>query len=115
MIRTLFIAFVAAFAFAAAGVSAASAAGAVIVHHKVKDYAKWRPFFDADKANQEAAGLTNAHVYHSPTSANDVTIVFDMADLAKAKAFTTSKALKATMGKAGVVGKPTITFLDDTP
>ena len=98
-----------------AGAGVANAADVFVIHHKVADYAKWRPFFDGDKANQQAAGLTNPRVYRSLASANDITIVFDMADAAKAKSFTASKALKATMTKAGVVGKPTFAFLESAP
>lgn len=97
--------------FGAGTVGAAQAAGMMIVHHAVADYAKWRPGFDGDKSNQEAAGLTSPHVYQSVDNPNDITITFDMADAAKAKAFATSKALKATMTKLGVKGKPQISFL----
>ncbi len=108
MLRTLMISLVAAFVSA----GAAQAAGVVIVHHTVKDYAKWLPAFEGDKAGQEAAGLTNPRIYHAEGKPNDVTIVFDMADYAKAKAFAASKALRATMTKAGVTGKPSISFLE---
>ena len=83
-------------AIAVAGlmVGAAQAAGLMVVHHEVANYAMWRPAFDADVPNQLAAGLTNGHVYQSADDPNNVTIIFDMADVAKAKAFATSDALK---------------------
>jgi len=95
--------------------ASASAADMMVVHHTVADYAKWRPAFDADASNQLAAGLTDPHVYQSVGKPNDITITFDMADPTKAKAFGASKALKATMKKAGVVGKPEIFFLTPAP
>lgn len=93
----------------------ASAAGLMIVHHKVAAYAKWRAGFDAHKSVQEASGLTNPHVYQSVANTNEVTIIFDMADADKAKAFVTSKELKATMKKLGVQGKPDISLLNAAP
>jgi hypothetical protein len=93
-------------------IGAAHAGGVMVIQHKVSNYTNWRPAFDADKANQEAAGLTNPHVYQSVDSANEVTITFDMADANKAKAFGSSKALKETMVKAGVVGKPALSYLN---
>ena len=36
--------------------------GEMVGHTKVADYAKWRPIFDADDANRQAAGLTNPRV-----------------------------------------------------
>jgi len=95
--------------------AAAGAADMMIVHHTVADYAKWRPAFDADVPNQVAAGLTDPHVYQSAGKPNTITITFNMADVTKAQAFAASKALKATMKKAGVVGKPEIFFLTPAP
>jgi hypothetical protein len=85
--------------------------GTMMIHHKVADYAKWRVAYDADQANRTAAGLTNCKVLSSMDDANDVLVSCNMADLAKAKAFASSKALADTMTKAGVMGKPDIMFL----
>ena len=116
MIRKLLVAGVVACAFlSSAELSAASAAGLMVIHHKVADYAKWRPIFDGDKANQEAAGLTSPHDYQSVGNPNDITITFDMADAAKAKTFGASKELKAAMAKGGVKGKPEVLLLNAAP
>jgi hypothetical protein len=95
--------------------ASATAADMMVVHHTVANYATWRPAFDADKTNQVAAGLTDPHVYQSVGNPNNITITFDMADPAKAKAFGTSKTLMATMKKAGVVGKPQVSYLVPAP
>ena len=87
------------------------AAGTLVVHHKVEDFAKWLPVFKADKPNQEAAGLTNPRVLQSMDDPNDIVILFDLGDAAKAKAFATSDALKQTMQSAGVIGAPEIMYL----
>jgi len=94
---------------------AANAAGLFIIHHHVADYAKWKPVFDADKSNQEASGLTDAHVYRAADDANDITITFAMADAAKAKAFASAPGLKDKMMKAGVEGKPDFSYLEPAP
>lgn len=85
--------------------------GMMIVHHKVADFAKWLPVFKTDNVNQVAAGLTNPRVMHSTDDANDVVVLFDYADLAKAKAFSSSDTLKKTMQAAGVMGAPEIIYL----
>jgi len=85
--------------------------GTMMIHHKVADYAKWRVAYDADQVNRTAAGLTNCKVLSSMDDANDVLVSCNMADLAKAKAFASSKTLADTMSKAGVVGKPEILFM----
>ena len=75
------------------------ASGFMVGHSKVADYAKWRAAFDADDANRQAAGLTNPRVYQSMDNPNELIIVFDMADVKKAKDFASSKSLKAAMKK----------------
>ena len=81
------------------------------IHHQVADYAKWRVVYDADQPNRKAAGLTNCRVQRSMDDANDILISCDMADVAKARSFTSSKTLADTMSKAGVMGKPQFMFL----
>ncbi len=116
MRRTLLLALATACVLLATGaVSAANAAGLMIIHHRVADYAKWRPVFDGDRANLQAAGLTNGRVYRSTDDANDITIVLDMADAAKAKAYAQSDTLRQKMTTAGVMDKPEVLFLDPAP
>lgn len=88
--------------------------GMMIVRHKVTDYGKWRPMFDADTQKQKAAGLTNPRVLRSADDKSEVVVIFDDMDTKKAKAFAASTDLKTTMMKAGVVDKPTIYFLEPT-
>jgi hypothetical protein len=86
--------------------SAAMASNSLMIHHKVTDYTSWRKAFDGHKSKQMEAGLTNPRVFQTDGNPNDVTILFDASDVAKAKAFTESKDLKMTMQKAGVQGQP---------
>jgi len=114
MTKTIFAGFLVS-ALTIASAAVAHAAEVFVIHHAVADYAKWRPVFNSDKPNQEAAGLTNPRVYHSLSDPNDITIVFDMADPTKAKAFATAKRLKTKMAEAGVVGKPQFNYLETAP
>jgi hypothetical protein len=86
--------------------------GMLIVRHKVKDYAKWRPLFDGHVAKQKAAGLSHPRVLRSADDKSEIVIIFDDMDTKKAKEFAGSADLKETMMKAGVVDKPTIYFLE---
>ena len=78
----------------------------VDITHNVKDYAKWRPVFDADSANQKAAGLQLVAVGRDADSSNRILIAFKISDMAKAKAMEADPKLKETMTKAGVISKP---------
>jgi hypothetical protein len=78
------------------------------ISHTVKDYSKWRPFFDADSVNRKASGMENIVVGRGMDNANNILIALKVADVAKAKAFSTDPKLKEVMGKAGVVSKPDV-------
>jgi len=80
----------------------------VQVTHNVKDYAAWRPVFDADSAARIAAGLHTVVVGRGIDNANLVTIYMTVSDVAKAKAFAADPKLKAAMDKGGVISKPDI-------
>ena len=80
------------------------------IHHKVTDYTAWRKGYDAHEQNRRTAGITNGRVFRSAEDPNDVVVLQDVADLAKARTWCDSDDLKAAMQKAGVVGSPTIRF-----
>ena len=80
------------------------------VHHKVKDYATWRTSYDANEKSRLSAGITNGRVFRSAEDPNDVVILQDVADKAKAQSWLSSDDMKAAMQKGGVIGTPSIRF-----
>ena len=84
----------------------------VIIDHKVRDVAVWKSSFDKHKSAQTAGGMTNGRVFQSADDPNEVTILFDVADIARAKEFAGSAELKAAMEGAGVVGMPSFYYLE---
>jgi hypothetical protein len=80
------------------------------VHLKVKDYAAWRTGYDAREKNRVSAGITNGRVFRRAEDQNDVVILQDVADVAKARTWLASDEMKAAMEKGGVVGSPNIRF-----
>ena len=71
----------------------------------------WRPLYDAHEASRAGAGITNGRVYRKAEDPNDLVILFDVADVSKARAWTAREDLKTVMDKAGVLGAPTIHFI----
>jgi len=65
---------------------------------------------DTDKQARMDAGLTDRVIAHTVGDTHSVTLVFAVADVAKAKAFAGSKELKDKMKEAGVEGPPTMYF-----
>jgi hypothetical protein len=86
----------------------------VMIRHKVKDFKKWKAAYDAHGAAREGAGLKEYCLLRNSKSRNDVYILFQASNLARAKAFCASADLRAAMKKAGVTGKPELSILADT-
>jgi hypothetical protein len=80
------------------------------IHLKVKDYAAWRAGYDSREKGRLAAGITNGRVFRRAEDQNDVVILQDVADVAKARTWLGSGEMKSTMEKGGVVGTPNIRF-----
>ena len=80
------------------------------VHIKVKDYATWRTAYDGHEKGRVSAGITNGRVFRSAEDPNDVVILQDVTDVAKARAWLGSTEIKTAMEKSGVVGSPSIRF-----
>jgi len=83
----------------------------VVIRHTVADYNVWKPFFDADSTNRNAAGLHLIGVARGLENENDVEMPFMIEDVQKAKAFTTNPDLKDVMQKAGVTSAPSVVFI----
>jgi len=80
------------------------------IHLKVKDYAAWRTGYDAREKGRLSAGITNGRVFRRAEDQNDIVILQDVADVAKARTWLASDEMKAAMEKGGVVGSPNVRF-----
>ena len=82
----------------------------VMVRHKVKDWDAWKKSFDSHKQARMDAGLTDRVVGHTVGDTHNVSLVFAVSDMDKAKAFMNSDDLKNKMKEAGVEGAPDYFF-----
>lgn len=85
----------------------------LIIRHKVKDFAAWKTAYDAHAGARDKAGLTNGRVTRSVDDPSELVLIFEIADLEKAKAFGASDELRTAMQNAGVSDMPTVYFLTD--
>jgi hypothetical protein len=60
----------------------------LIVRHTVQDFAKWKPVYDADRSARQAAGLKDLFLWRNADKPNELVLLFEVSDIAKAKAFT---------------------------
>jgi hypothetical protein len=84
----------------------------VLVRHKVRDFANWKSHFDGDAQVRQQAGLKDKLVLRSTDDPQEVILLFETADLDKAREFAGAPQLKEVMEKAGVIDKPDMYFLD---
>jgi hypothetical protein len=83
----------------------------VLVRHKVSDFSKWKPAYDAHLPARQKAGLKEEHLLRNTDDPNEVVLLFEAKDIQKAKEFASSADLREAMQSAGVVDKPDIYFL----
>ena len=80
------------------------------VHFKVKDFNAWRTGYNGSEKSRVSAGITNGRVFRNADDQNEVVILQDVADVAKARTWLGSDEMKAGMQKRGVVGSPNVRF-----
>lgn len=85
---------------------------ALILKFKVANFEKWKTSYDANDSFRRAAGLTNYIVGRGTSDPNMAVVILKMTDVNKAKEMTASTGMKERMHKAGVIGAPSVQFLD---
>ena len=78
------------------------------IHFKVKDFNAWQTSYKGNEKNCVSTGITKSKVFRSSDDPNDVLILQDVADVAKARTWYGSSEMKSVMEKSGVVGSPSI-------
>ena len=85
----------------------------LLVRHKVEDYARWKPIFDADAATRRASGSQGGRLFHNASDPNELVLLFELADMEKARQYTQSEELRGKMQGAGVADQPDFYFLEE--
>jgi len=85
----------------------------MMIRHKIKDYDKWAPGFHAHADVRKETGELSYHIYRDIDDPYQVILVFEMADLDKAREFSWSEDLKKAMRAAGIESLPEISFFDE--
>jgi hypothetical protein len=80
------------------------------LHFKVKDFSAWRTSYNANERGRASAGITNGRVFRGADDQNEVIVLQDVADVAKARTWFASDDPKSAMQKSGVIGSPCIRF-----
>ena len=85
----------------------------LLVKHTVKDFTSWKKVFDEHATFREEHGCKGGELYQNAENPNEVVIRFSWDSLDNAREFVDSKGLREAMDKAGVLGAPTVTVLNE--
>ena len=84
----------------------------VIIRHKVQDFAKWKPIYDAHGAVRKQSGCKHEQLFRLANDPNELVILTEWDSVENAKKFAQSSDLKEKMRSAGVLGTPEFVFLE---
>ena len=84
----------------------------VIVSLKVADFDDWKATFDAHASAREEAGI-NAKAYQNIDAPNNAIAIGTASSKEAFVAFFTTPEMQEVQKKAGVLGPPEITFLEE--
>jgi hypothetical protein len=69
----------------------------LLVRHKVSDFSKWKPAYDAHSPARKEAGLQEEHLLRNMDNPNEIFLLFEVKDVEKAKEFGASANLREAM------------------
>jgi hypothetical protein len=84
----------------------------MIVRQRVRDYFDWQKIFNYSRGARKACGLSAERVYRGTHDGNDLVVVMEAADIAKAKAYACSAVRREILRRGDVVGQPLDCFVD---
>jgi hypothetical protein len=85
----------------------------LLLRHKVTDYEQWKSAFDAQSVTRQANGSRGGQLFRSASDPNELVVLLEWDVLETARQYAQSEELRELMRRAGVVGRPTISFLKD--
>ena len=84
-----------------------------LVHHKVEDYKTWKLVFDGHSSLRSEAGSQGGKIFRSTNDPNELFVLLEWDSLENAQKFAQSDSIKEAMQKAGVVGIPSVYFVEE--
>jgi hypothetical protein len=83
----------------------------LLCRQRVTDFDRWKGVFDSHVAAQRDAGLSVQQVWRNLDDPNDVFMLFQVTDIAKARNFVTAPDVPEAVKESGAVGPAEVFFL----
>ena len=85
----------------------------MLAQHTVKDYKAWKTVYDSLVDLRASSGELSDQILRDASDPNKLTLMFKWDSLDNARKYAQSPELRSAMEKAGVLGPPTISFLNE--
>jgi heme-degrading monooxygenase HmoA len=85
----------------------------LLLRHKVTNYEQWKAAFDAHSLTRQANGSRGGQLFCSASDPNELVVLLEWDVLEAARQYAQSEEFHEVMQRAGVVGRPSISFLKD--
>jgi hypothetical protein len=79
----------------------------IIIQHEIADFDAWRPIFEADRPNRQAAGVKDIAVLRDADNPNSLWVVHE-GDPALIEPMMSDPERQAKMQQAGVTSAPVV-------
>ncbi len=83
----------------------------MVVTFAVRDYAAWRPVFDAAETERAMAGVTTPRVYRDADRPEQILVLFAVPTRAKGDIWMKSASVRDAWARGGVLGEVTHGFM----
>ena len=87
---------------------------AMLIRHKVADYAAWSVVFAEQGITRRANGSQGWQLFRNADDPTEVLMLLEWDDLERARLFADSDDLREALEQAGVTDRPDIWFLEET-
>jgi heme-degrading monooxygenase HmoA len=87
---------------------------AMLIRHRVADFAAWMPAFAAEASVRRAHGARQERVLRSSTDPHEVIVLLEWDDLERARLYAESDDARLAMRQAGVTDQPDVWLLHES-
>ena len=84
-----------------------------IASFEIQDYKQFKDEFDAIQDTLRNVGFKRTYLNRDADDSNHLIVVHEFEDLQKARDFYKSQDFRQCMERAGVIGQPQITFMEE--
>jgi len=87
---------------------------ALLIRHRVTDFATWKPVFDEQDATRRAHGCRGGRLFRNAADPHEMLILLEWDDPERARLFAQSDDLREELTRADVVDEPDLWCLEET-